>query len=627
MASIFALPQRHVVGYPMVAMIPAGQRLGEFEIIERIGQGGMGSVYKARQISLDRMIALKTLHAALAEDVEYIARFRQEAKAAAALNHPNLVHVHSAGETEGLHWFAMEYVEGESARARMERQGRLDALEAIAISIYVVAALEYGWQKAGLIHRDIKPDNIFLSNAGEAKLGDLGLAKRTGQNNGLTASGASMGSPNYISPEQVHAMKSVDPRADIYSLGCTLYHLVSGRPPYAGDSAVAVMMKHVSAPVPNLRSVWPECPPELEAIVMKMMLKSPEERPQSYADVNAELRQVYNLLDQRSAPAEVATAPLSTASRKAAAPEPSARGVLREAAASKSKFLCYAGIGAGIVVIAFGAIFLSQSKKEKVAKPRISAPEAAAHEASGSPGTATKDSPFVNTLGMTFVPVEITGGPTNGRRVLFSIWDTRVQDYTEYVRSTRRTLEKPSFDQGPSHPVVNVSWDDATTFCAWLTEKERASGTIIGQYAYRLPSDHEWSCAVGIGRQEKAEESLKSKRLNIVNTYPWGDQWPPPRGAGNYGPSFTVDEFPFTSPVGSFAANRNGLFDMGGNVWQWCQDWFEPTEKIQRVIRGESWRDDESFALASSFRNPGAPGQRSNEIGFRCVLAEDVPAP
>ena len=141
----------------------------------------MGAVYKARQTSLDRFVALKTLHPSLAGDVDYIARFRQEARAAAGLNHPNLVQVYSAGESGGLHWFAMEYIEGESARVRLQRKGRLDPAEAIAIAIHVATALDYGWRKAALIHRDIKPDNIFLSGDGEVKLGDLGLAKSVGQ--------------------------------------------------------------------------------------------------------------------------------------------------------------------------------------------------------------------------------------------------------------------------------------------------------------------------------------------------------------------------------------------------------------------------------------------------------------
>src|SRR3984957_4171417 len=219
-----------------------GQQLGEFEILERIGQGGMGAVYKARQKSLKRMVALKTLQASLADDADYIARFEQEAVAAAGLNHPNLVQVYSAGENEGMHWFAMEYVEGESAKTRLKRKGRLDPLEAIAIAIHVATALEYGWRKASLIHRDIKPDNIFLSTDGEVKLGDLGLAKSAGQTQGLTITGHSMGTPHYISPEQVEAMKDVDLRADIYGLGCTLFHLLSGQAPFEGNSAVAIMM-------------------------------------------------------------------------------------------------------------------------------------------------------------------------------------------------------------------------------------------------------------------------------------------------------------------------------------------------------------------------------------------------
>jgi len=293
-----------------------GQHLGEFEILERIGQGGMGAVYKARQSSLRRTVALKTLQASLADDVEYIARFEQEAVAAAGLSHPNLVQVYSAGETDGLHWFAMEYIEGESAKARLKRKGRLDPLEAIAIAIHVATALEYGWRKAALIHRDIKPDNIFLSSDGEVKLGDLGLAKSAGQTHGLTMTGASMGTPHYISPEQVEAMKDVDLRADIYSLGCTLYHLLSGRAPFEGNSAVAIMMKHVNATAPDLRSAWPESPTELAMVVLKMMQKHPADRQQSYGEVNADLRRAYDFASGASVPSVIAVTQKPAAGEK-----------------------------------------------------------------------------------------------------------------------------------------------------------------------------------------------------------------------------------------------------------------------------------------------------------------------
>jgi formylglycine-generating enzyme required for sulfatase activity len=231
-----------------------------------------------------------------------------------------------------------------------------------------------------------------------------------------------------------------------------------------------------------------------------------------------------------------------------------------------------------------------------------------------APKTATKVSPLVNSLGMRFVPVEIIGGPTNGQRILFSAWDTRVQDFAEYARANVITIEKPGFMQGATHPVVNVSWKEANDFCKWLTAWERASSRIGKQDEYRLPSDHEWSCAVGIGRLEDADDSpnAKSEKFEI---YPWGRSWPPPKGAGNYGRSPDVDEFERTSPVGAFAANANGLFDMGGNVLQWCVDRFE----TDRVLRGSMFLRQQDNSLRSA-RLFGDPGGRWEYVGFRCVL-------
>ena len=178
-------------------------------------------------------------------------------------------------------------------------------------------------------------------------------------------------------------------------------------------------------------------------------------------------------------------------------------------------------------------------------------PSYSSHIASGSltdPTGATRESPFINSLGMKFVPVEITEGPTKGTRVLFSIWDTRVQDYAAFADAKGITPSKPLYEQGPTHPVVDVSMEDGRAFCAWLTEKDRSAGLLKGGAGYRLPTDDEWSSAVGPSK------------------YPWGDTWPPPYGAGNYPSSLQVDEYENTSPVGSFMPNRYGLFDMGGNV-------------------------------------------------------------
>jgi len=274
-------------------MTLVGQTLGEFEILEALGQGGMGAVYKARQISLKRLVALKTLQPAMANDEAYIARFQQEAIAAASLSHPNLVQVYSAGQSEGLHWFSMEYVEGESARTRLQDAGRISPQEAITIAICVATALQYGWRKASLIHRDIKPDNIFLARSGEVKLGDLGLAKSAAENQGLTSTGHSLGTLYYISPEQARDSKTVDFRADIYSLGCTLFEMVAGRPPFHGSNAAAILLKHLTEPVPSLQAASPHCSPRLSDLVGKMMQKDPGDRPQDYATLISELRQAY----------------------------------------------------------------------------------------------------------------------------------------------------------------------------------------------------------------------------------------------------------------------------------------------------------------------------------------------
>ena len=220
-----------------------------------------------------------------------------------------------------------------------------------------------------------------------------------------------------------------------------------------------------------------------------------------------------------------------------------------------------------------------------------------------------------NSLGMRFVSV-------SGASVLFSIWETRVQDYTAYAHAEKGvdvSWKSPGFAQASTHPVVNVNWDDAKRFCTWLTEKERQDGKMPPGSQYRLPTDSEWSWAVGIGHREGVG-TPRDKAKKLKDVYPWGTQWPPPKGAGNYDPSLGTDSFDHTSPVGSFAANANGLFDLGGNVWEWCEDFLDGASG-PRVLRGASWNFSGPGHLLSSYRNGVMPGARSGGIGFRCVLA------
>jgi hypothetical protein len=226
---------------------------------------------------------------------------------------------------------------------------------------------------------------------------------------------------------------------------------------------------------------------------------------------------------------------------------------------------------------------------------------------------STKEHPWENSLGMKFVRVP-------GTNALFSIWDTRVQDYEAFVKATGRTWQKPSFSQASKHPAVNVTWKDAKAFCEWLTQDERKEGRLSTREIYRLPTDAEWSAAVGLKAETGRTPDERSKQIGGI--YPWGKEWPPPKGAGNYNRSLNVDEHEKTSPVGSFRANEFGLYDMGGNVWQWCEDWYESSEQ-SRVERGGSWRDRGPGHLLSSYRDHDTPDTRDDHTGFRCVLVAE----
>jgi formylglycine-generating enzyme required for sulfatase activity len=255
-----------------------------------------------------------------------------------------------------------------------------------------------------------------------------------------------------------------------------------------------------------------------------------------------------------------------------------------------------------------------------------------------TPATATRDAPFVNSLGMRFVPVVNYQG---GKKVLFSVWETRRQDYAAYAAASsgvdpswkNTEYQGQTVGHGEDHPVVSVSWEDASAFAKWLTTRERAAGRIGSQEEYRLPTDVEWSFAVGIGEKESANASPKEKDGKLPGVYPWGGDFPPTQKVGNYADSaakdkfssFSViegytDGFATTAPVGSFPANRIGLHDLGGNVWEWCQDGYDPADPEYRVLRGGSWGDDDASDLLSSYRRDDPPGRRDLNRGCRLVL-------
>ncbi|MBI5817692.1 MAG: protein kinase [Verrucomicrobia bacterium] len=298
--------------------MPKNDSIAGYEIVEKVGQGGVGSVYRARQPMLNRTVALKVLAPHLAGDAEYVARFRREATAAAQLNHLGIVAIYSAGEHDGTHYIAMEYVEGETLARRLERHGRLETTEAIAICVYLAEALRYAWDKARLIHRDIKPDNIFLSTKGEVKLGDLGLARCVGGDSArVTLHGTAWGTPHYMSPEQARGERDLDLRSDIYSLGCTLYCMISGQTPYDGADVFSVMNKHVNEPPPTILKVLPTCPMPVVLLLAKMLAKHPNDRHQDYDELITDLQDVHQqLTNPQASPSAAANEPPKPAPAK-----------------------------------------------------------------------------------------------------------------------------------------------------------------------------------------------------------------------------------------------------------------------------------------------------------------------
>ena len=267
------------------------KELGEFRLLRRIGGGGMAEVWLAEQRSLKRQVAVKVMRPDIQADETCRKRFEQEAHAAAGLNHPNIVQVYAIGESDGIRYIAQEYVQGMNMRDYIAKKGPPKFEIALHLLKQVAGALQAA-ADAGIVHRDIKPENILLTKKGLAKVVDFGLAQLTqGGDLRLTQAGMTMGTPLYMSPEQVQGHK-VDHRSDLYSLGVTFFHLLSGRPPFRGETAFAVAYHQVHTQPPSLSELRRDLPTSICRVVQRMMAKQPDERFQSAQDLLRELRDI-----------------------------------------------------------------------------------------------------------------------------------------------------------------------------------------------------------------------------------------------------------------------------------------------------------------------------------------------
>ncbi len=566
-----------------------------YEIQAVLGRGGMGAVYKARHRKLDRVEAIKILPPETDDETaEFAERFKREAMALARLNHPGIVAVHDAGETaSGLRFFVMECVEGTDVQKLVVARGRLEPGEALRITSAVCAALAHA-HRQGFIHRDIKPSNIMIASDGTVKVTDFGIAKSTGSEATLlTITGSTIGTFDFMAPEAKDAKSQVNERADIFSVGVMLYQMLTGRIPHGKYEAASRL-------VPGLDK-------RLDRIIDRALHSDREKRYASAEEMAAAVAKVARGMEW------------AAGSGKRRAMLALLAVAIAGGAAAWMRFAPGKGGGTG----------------EAVQRPTPTpAPDPVRPEMAITPATASKEAPFENTLGMKFVPVP-------GAKVLFSIWETRVKDYEVFAREGDKLRgdlwkleEKDGVPVGrePDHPACAMTWDEADAFCQWLTKRETDAGKLPKDMAYRLPTDEEWDRAVGIPTDIGATPAERSGKNN--DDYPWGTDFPPTRPVGNYGdkafhdqlPNFGerwmegyTDGFPTTAPVGTFPPNALGIYDLGGNVWEWCSDFFDAA-RTTHVLRGGSWDNSERGIMLAGHRSQRKTANRDNNHGFRCVL-------
>jgi len=266
-----------------------GELIAErYELEELVGTGGMSSVYRAHDRLLERDVALKILHEQLMEDGDHVERFREEARSVAQLSHPNIVTVIDRGEQDGRQFIVFEYVAGENLKALVKREAPLSERDALELALQVAQALAFAHEN-GLVHRDVKPQNVLLGDGGEAKVTDFGIARSLDVQRGITQTGTVMGTSDYIAPEQARGAKA-SVQSDVYSLGAVLYELLTGDVPFRGDNFVAVAMRHINEPVPSVRERRPDVSPRLDAAIRRAMAKDPRDRFPSMDVFAAELR-------------------------------------------------------------------------------------------------------------------------------------------------------------------------------------------------------------------------------------------------------------------------------------------------------------------------------------------------
>jgi len=647
--------------------------MGKYQILEKIGAGGMGQVFKAFHCSTERIVAIKVILGKGKIDPEVVKRFEREVKAAAKLVHSNIITVFDADQADGRIFMVMEYIKGDDLGELLRKKGQLSVSEVVDYILQAAKGLKYAHDQ-GVIHRDIKPGNILVDSSGNVKIVDMGLAKL--ENKGdeesismLTASASIMGTVDFMSPEQGFSSKNVDGRADIYSLGATLFFLLTRKVMFPGDSAFEKLLAHREAPIPSLYNSRLGISPDLEIAFTKMVAKKVEDRYASMAEVISALSRLQTEIGENS----IATEDLATTNfERGSYPETiDVEAVITNKGREGNKetdkhvggktlayisgilqkaytpgMLMATGI-TGLVLLVFLVLLVlmlllkpGTNVKEEVeahiaALEKAKQEEAAKGKRVGLVKSKQEKEPKGKQVGLVkskqeeeakFAAIEkemvlipagkfMMGSPASekGRNddekqhevALTKPYYMGKYEVTQEQWESVMGNNPSSRNKGAKFPVTDVSWNDCQEFIKKLNANTNGG--------YRLPTEAEWEYAC---------------RAGTTTAYSVGDSLS--QSDANYDSSNT-------NLVGSYEPNAFGLYDMHGNVWEWCEDWYGeypagavtdakgPATGELRVLRGGSFSYLVSKARSSN-RNGDAPTYRVVSLGFRLVRTADINA-
>jgi hypothetical protein len=666
--SLFRSPELPVQPEPAVGEIWAGR----FELLELAQDGAAGRFFRAQDLSrsIARQVEVRFLHPGFGADPEYLEIVREQFKKfrnfskLASFPREELIWFYDLNISQRPAFLVQEWIHGFSLGQLLFWKQRLTAEELIQVLEPLPSLLDHlARQSFTLVEVNLSeiflvvplsvPITAFQQRAEESldrfrpwqlKLNGLslrGLAEIIREQ--TVPPRKRRGGRLLVSNE---ANLRVRTQRGVRLLGGLVYELLSGQSldhkrgiaqfrhlPMLTDSANQILKTACIGSVPV--DVWPNCTEFWQAfrfqIALGMQTSETDFEPASWETSESRL----SMVSRRYRHLLVATA-----------------GVVM-----LLFLLCWVYQGSSQPGGDVGGELATRKAKVKTALA-IRAPSAARSDGNSTSIVSgvsaeemllhsSKTKPWENSLRMRFVPIA-------GTKVFFSVWDTRVQDFRSFVKASGyqatagmyslgkdgwkqrgATWESPGFKQSELDPVVGVSWEDAEAFCRWLTVAEQRSGKLPAHWHYRLPTDAEWSAAVGL--EDEGSGTPKEKDRRIKSDYSWGKQWPPPAGAGNYAdtdyknglvpPSWDGikgyrDGYARTSPVGSFPANESGLYDMSGNVWQWCEDWYDSNHKY-RTVRGGSWGDNDRVCLLLAYRGFEIPTKRGDYFGFRSVIGKD----